>query len=113
VALDELEGSTGWDLKPEGACLGDLCVPIPRGHEAEFVADSAFNVVALAKHIGQPAERHEPSQTWAVGESAMVRGSNLHSLRAPDFTLPDADGSLRALADFRGRKVFLVSWASW
>ena len=24
---------TGWELKPEGACLGELCVPLPRGPE--------------------------------------------------------------------------------
>ena len=29
VRLDELPGATGWQMKPEGACLGELCVPLP------------------------------------------------------------------------------------
>jgi peroxiredoxin len=32
---------------------------------------------------------------------------------APDFTLPDLEGRLHSLRDYRGRKVFLCSWASW
>jgi peroxiredoxin len=34
-------------------------------------------------------------------------------LEAPDFTLPDIDGQLHSLSDFLGKKVFLVTWASW
>jgi peroxiredoxin len=29
------------------------------------------------------------------------------------FTLPDLEGRPHALADYRGKKVFLVFWASW
>ena len=32
---------------------------------------------------------------------------------APDFALPDLDGRVHRLSDFRGRKVFLATWASW
>ncbi|PYS58122.1 MAG: hypothetical protein DMF74_24460, partial [Acidobacteria bacterium] len=30
-----------------------------------------------------------------------------------NFTLPDLNGKLHSLADFRGKKVLLVTWASW
>lgn len=113
VPLDLLAVATGWELKPEGACQGDVCVPIPAGRATDFVRDGAFNLVALARHLRQPAEYHAPSQTWAIGESASARNEQLQSLAAPDFTLPDLDGRLHSLADYRGRKVFLVSWASW
>ena len=33
--------------------------------------------------------------------------------RAPDFVLPDRTGKIVHLSDFRGKKVFLVTWASW
>ena len=33
--------------------------------------------------------------------------------QAPDFTLPDADGTPRTLSQLRGKKVFLATWASW
>jgi peroxiredoxin len=32
---------------------------------------------------------------------------------APDFTLPDLDGRMHSLSDYRGKKVFLLAWASW
>jgi peroxiredoxin len=32
---------------------------------------------------------------------------------APDFTLPDLDGKMHRLSDFRGRVVFLNLWATW
>ena len=32
---------------------------------------------------------------------------------APDFTLPDAAGRLHRLSEHRGKKVLLVTWASW
>ncbi|MCC7122956.1 MAG: redoxin domain-containing protein [Gammaproteobacteria bacterium] len=35
------------------------------------------------------------------------------SLEAPDFTLPDLDGRLHSLSDYRGKKVFLFSWGSY
>ncbi len=50
---------------------------------------------------------------WAVGESHAALGERLDSLDAPDFTLPDLDGRGWSLRDFRGRKVFLLAWASW
>jgi peroxiredoxin len=37
----------------------------------------------------------------------------LSSLQAPDFKLPDINGKPHSLSDFRGKKVFLVTWASW
>ena len=40
-------------------------------------------------------------------------GSRLSISMAPDFTLPDLDGNLYSLSDFRGKKVFLLCWASW
>jgi len=40
-------------------------------------------------------------------------GNRLRSLEAPDFTLPDLDGKLHSLSDYRGKKVLLMSWASW
>jgi peroxiredoxin len=37
----------------------------------------------------------------------------LSSLAAPDFTLPDIDGNSHSLSDFRGKKILLLTWASW
>ena len=31
----------------------------------------------------------------------------------PDFALPDINGQPHRLSDYRGKKVFLATWASW
>jgi len=49
---------------------------------------------------------------WSFGESAAPR-TGTPSLQAPDFALPDLAGHVHRLAEYRGRKVFLVFWASW
>ena len=115
MALDELAAATGWEVRPEGACRGEQCVPIPQGREAEFVRDTPrrFNIAALARWLGQPVVHDAARGVWLMGEAAGDRRRQRQSLRAPDFTLPDLDGRRHSLSDYRGRKVFLVSWASW
>ena len=43
---------------------------------------------------------------------ASLRGPNLPD-RAPDFALPNLDGEIVQLADFRGKAVLLNFWATW
>ena len=38
---------------------------------------------------------------------------NAPALEAFNFTLPDWKGTRRSLADFHGKKVLLITWASW
>jgi hypothetical protein len=115
LSLTELHTATGWELKPQGACLADVCVPIPSGREAEFLrADGRqFNLAALARLQGQPVVHDDTHGVWFFGEAAGARGRALASLQAPDFTLPDLDGRAHSLSQYRGKKVLLVSWASW
>ena len=113
LPVPELERLSGWELKPEGACLGERCVPLPPGREAEFVRDGHFNILRLADYLGQPVIRDHTNDLIAVGESGEGRAGRLRSLQAPHFTLPDLSGWAHSLRDYRGRKVFLASWASW
>ena len=48
-----------------------------------------------------------------LGASAGDRASQLASMEAPDFTLPDLEGHLHSLRDQRGKKTLLIAWASW
>jgi AhpC/TSA family len=111
-AKDALQ-ATGWAAKPEGLCKGDVCVPLPAGREREFVGDGQINLAALWRHLGRPAVRSERGDVWVLSESARERQAALASLEAPDFTLPDPTGRMHRLSDYRGKKVFLVTWASW
>jgi hypothetical protein len=113
----ELKQLAEWELKPEGICRGDLCVPIPPGRESEFASkrDGAtwLNFSALADQMGKPWAGDAKNRVWYFGAEAADRGNALRSLEAPDFELPDLEGKLHRLSDYRGRKVFLLAWASW
>jgi hypothetical protein len=52
-------------------------------------------------------------QAWVLGQGARDRAAALRSLQAPDFTLPDPSGRPHSLSEHRGKKVLLVTWASW
>jgi len=115
VSATDLINASGWELKPEGACLGDVCVPIPPARETEFIRDGghAFNLAAFARHLGQPVVHDDKNGVWYFGEAAATRRASLASLEAPDFELPDLDGKMHRLSDYRGKKVLLAAWASW
>ena len=109
----DVESATGWTLKPEGFCKGDICVPVPAGREAEFTRDDQVSVSAFWAHMNQPAVSSADGDVWFLGEGAQSRNDALLSLEAPDFTLPDLDGKMHSLTDFRGKRVLLATWASW
>jgi len=113
VGEGDLERATGWQHKPEGLCQGDVCVPVPPSLASDLVADGEVNVAAFWRHLGQPVVRSGDRGHWYLGEGAATRREQLESLQAPDFTLPDVEGKLHSLSDYRGKKVLLATWASW
>ncbi len=115
VHASELAPASGWELRPEGVCRSEECVPIPADRVGEFLRErpARVNLAALARLLGQPAIHEDGHGVWSFGEPAAGRRRGLQSLQAPDFTLPDLQGDSHTLADYRGRKVFLVFWASW
>jgi hypothetical protein len=89
-------------------------VPVPDARMGEFVdAGGRYNLAAIATLIGQPVVVDAEFNVVCVGEAASERKRLLTSLEAPDFTLPDLEGKMHSLSDYRGKKVFVVSWASW
>jgi hypothetical protein len=115
LAPGELARTAGWELKPEGLCRDALCVPVPPG--AAWVrgrdADLRIDLAGLSRYMGQPVAASPEHAVWSIGEAAEDAADRLRSLEAPDFTLPDLSGRLHTLSAFRGRKVFLLAWASW
>ena len=101
----EFARGTGWLIKPEGACKGERCVPLPPA------PDGRLDVRMLAERLGMPLVHDEASGLWCLGPEA--GGRALSSAQAPDFTLPDVRGHEFQLSSLRGRKVLLVAWASW
>jgi hypothetical protein len=116
ISTADLRRATHFELKPQGVCQNELCFPIPKARETEFVrknpSQTWFNLVAFAQLVHQPVAHDEALSTWYFGLRADQR-QVLSSLEAPDFTLPDMNGKLHSLSDFRGKKVLLLTWASW
>src|SRR5689334_6140283 len=92
VLLDpgSLEATTGWVLKPEGLCRGDVCVPV-RDRDA-LVVDGAIDVVAFAAALGCPVVVDAAEGVVAVGAPVAERVEAMESLDAPDFELPRLSG---------------------
>jgi hypothetical protein len=113
IDAGEFQAVTGWSLKPEGFCRGDICVPVPAGRVHEFVAGDAVNAAAFWGRMGNPIVHDAACEVWVLGTNAADRSSSLQSLEAPDFSLPDLEGRTHALSEQRGKKVLLATWASW
>ena len=109
----ECENATGWVLKPEGLCQGDICVPVPSGKESDFVSGEKINISAFWQHLERPVLHDAAASTWMLGVGHTERSESLKSLQAPDFSLPDVNGDMHALSDYRGKRIFLTTWSSW
>lgn len=105
----DLPSINGFEFKPQGACREDICIPIPR----RMLRDSRFNLTAFAERVGQRVVADPAMRVWSFGEIPVVRGAYLESRMAPDFTVPDRKGRPVRLSRFRGKKVLVVTWASW
>ncbi len=98
----DFEARTGWAIKPEGACKGDVCVPLP-----------SLDVDTVAARLGMPVVVDTASGVRALGPDTAGSGRALTTAVAPDLVLPDVDGAPCRIADLRPQKVVLVAWASW
>jgi hypothetical protein len=117
IMMNDLKRATRFVVKPQGICRDELCFPIPKGKKAEFVAKKGsgewFNLSAFARLVKQAVARDEKNGVWYFGKRDDERGTYLASLEAPDFTLPDMAGHTHSLSDYRGKKVMIITWASW
>lgn len=113
----DLPRVNGFELKPEGACLDELCVPVRQDRDSElFVTRGGqgwFNVTGLARRLQQAYAVDHTHAVWSLGEIPVTRTRFFNAALAPDFELPNREGELVRLSDFRGKKVLVVTWASW
>ena len=105
---EDLRRATGWEIKPEGACKGASCVPLP-GFEVR--PDGTVDVRLFASLLDMPLVSDEAHGLSALGPRG--GGRVLDDVILPDIALPDFDGNTFEIAALRGRKVVLLAWASW
>jgi hypothetical protein len=106
-----VRAALGWEQKPEGLCRGEVCVPTSR-HTTLVDADG-IDLEAFASLLGLPLALDAEERAACLGRSSLEHAGVLKSGEAPDFTLPDLDGTLHTLSAHRGKKVLLVAYASW
>ena len=113
----DLPKVNNFELKPQGACFEDICVPVKQDQDSGlFVRRSGqawFNVSELANRLEQPIVADYETNTWSLGAIPVSRARFVERSLAPDFTLPDWQGNQVSLSDFKGKKIMLLSWASW
>jgi peroxiredoxin len=110
VDAGALAEATGWGLKPEGLCRGEVCVPLlgrsvrrddGRIDLAEWAAALGLALAVDAEHDAAALAHGADAGAASVGDAA------------PDLELPTVDGDVRRFGDLAGRKRVLVTWASW
>ncbi|HIF92721.1 MAG: hypothetical protein ABGX04_16750 [Myxococcales bacterium] len=102
----DFERGTGWSIRPEGACRGDVCVPLSDG-----LTGNDVDVAGLANALGMSIVRH--SRDLAALGPASLGGRALSSAEAPDLVLPDFAGNEFDLCSLRGQKVVMVAWSPY
>jgi hypothetical protein len=104
LAIDAqtFQAETGWEIKPEGACKGEVCVPLA----------GEFELSSTAERLGMALVHDEEHDLWALGPES-VNGRALVTAKAPDLVLCDLDGKEFELSSLRGQKVLIVSWAPY
>lgn len=117
ITLADLKRATGFENKPKGVCRAELCFPLPKARKDAFLTkqgkETWFNLTEFARLVRQPVAFDAELATWFFGPRADEQNGFVTSLKAPDFKLPDMTGKLHSLSDYRGKKVLLLTWASW
>jgi AhpC/TSA family len=117
VTLADLNRATRFELKPQGVCRDEFCYPIPKARRSAFLSKQGsitwFNLSEFARALRQPIAYDAEEAAWYFGPMSEDQNGYIQSLVAPDFRLPDVNGKQHSLSDFRGKKVLLVTWASW
>jgi hypothetical protein len=104
LTAEQFGAGTGWTIKPEGACNGDVCVPLPR--------DGGFDARVAAERLGMAIVHDRGSNLWALGPASLGDRA-LSTAEAPELELDDIDGRPFRLSSLRGKKVVIVSWAPY
>jgi hypothetical protein len=102
VDTHDFQRATGWQVKPEGACKGDVCVPL----------GGPFDLCTAADRLGMALVHDDEHDLWALGPESLG-GHALATAEAPELVLPDVDGNEFRLSSLRGQKVVLVAWAPY
>ena len=111
VSATDFERETGWQLKAEGACKGDQCIPLPDFSFSDEPSKSV-DAVAIAKAMGLPVLEDTDHGLISIGPE-YIGARALSTVDVPEVILPDLAGRSFALSSLRGQKVLVYAWAPY
>lgn len=109
----DLLAVNGFEIKPEGACLDDLCIPLTPELTVHKDGQDWFNVSAFADLLEQPYVADLEARVWSFAEIPANRENRLLNAMVPDIEVTDRSGNVIRLADLKGKKALIVTWSSW
>ena len=109
----DLKSVNGFEIKPEGVCYGDLCIPLDAALMVEQAGQKWFSLTALAELLGQPFVADLEAGVWSFAEIPAKRENMMVNAMAPELELTDREGQVVRMADLKGKKALIVTWSSW
>jgi hypothetical protein len=106
ISRSEFEKGSGWQIKPEGACKGDICIPL------KDAPGEQVDINRIAEDMNLPLVAEAEYGIWALGPDS-IGGRTLSTAEAPNLTLPDVDGNLFELSSLKGKKIVVYAWAPY
>lgn len=103
LTADEFAAGTGWEIKPQGACKAEVCVPLGGGN---------FDVRLAAERLGMAIVTDASTGMHSIGPESLGDRA-LATAQAPELVLDDLDGQEFRLSSLLGSKVVIVSWAPY
>ncbi|CAE7149104.1 unnamed protein product [Symbiodinium necroappetens] len=96
VLPEDLTQINGFVLKPEGACLDELCIPLKQDTDLLKTVDGQqwVNATAFADLMEQAYVVDEDARVWSFGEMPATRQSMFANAQVPEFEIPDRQGNV-------------------
>mgnify|MGYP001587732294 CR=1 FL=1 len=113
IKPEDLTRINGFTVKPEGACLDDLCIPLTNTILVQAQGQQWVDLQAFAELLEQPFVCDTQNKVWSFAEIPAKRQSTLQDAMVPDFEIADRQGRKVNRADLKGRKALIVTWSSW
>lgn len=113
IRPEDLGRVNGFEVKPEGVCYADICIPMRAELQVDQDGRQWFDLEAFADLLGQPYVADRDTGVWSFAEIPAKRESMLVDAMAPDFEIKDRKGNVVRLADLKGKKALIVTWSSW
>jgi hypothetical protein len=79
LAAADVARATGFSLKPEGLCRGDLCVPLPK----DTVRDGRIDIAAFWRRLDAPIVADTSGEVLSLGTGAEDHNAPRHRRQAP------------------------------